>query len=63
MGAQVGGFCKGLSIAALGMLTGIGLTLALTQYPGVFELRLGIEEGYLKMDGSQICNLAVKSER
>lgn len=62
MGAQVGGICRGVSIAALGMLTGIGLALALTQYPGVFELRLGIEESYLKMDGSQMCDLAVKPE-
>lgn len=62
MGAQLGGFCKGVSIAALGLLTGIGLALALTQYPGVFELRLSVEESYLKMDGSQMCDLAVKTE-
>lgn len=52
--------CKGVSIATLGLLTGAGIALALTQYPGVFELRLNAEESYLKMDGSPSCDFKAK---
>lgn len=60
MSGQIKALLQGVSVAALGMLTGAGLALALTQYPGVFELRLGIEESYLKMDGSSLCPVEPK---
>ena len=63
MGNQIGEIFKGVSIAALGLLAGAGLSLALTQYPGVFELRLGIEESYLRMDGSPKCDLLARLEK
>jgi len=60
MDTQIGRICKGVSAAALGLLTGAGLALALTQYPGIFEVRLGIEESSIKMDGSSICDLSIR---
>lgn len=63
MDAQIGGFFKKISVGALGLLTGVGLALVLTQYPGVFEVRLGLEESSIKMDGSPKCDLIAQPEK
>jgi hypothetical protein len=61
MAAQMGEFFRRVSIAAFGFLTGAGLAVALTEYPGVFEVRFSAEESFLKMDGSSKCDLVAQS--
>lgn len=55
LGEDLKKFLRKTSLAAAGLLTGVGLTLVLTQYTGVVEVRLTTEESYLRVDGSRIC--------
>lgn len=57
LGEELKQFLRKATLAIAGLLTGVGLTLVLTEYPGVLELRVNAKESYLKVDGSRSCEV------
>lgn len=53
-------FLNKSTLTVAGLLTGAGLTLLLTQYPGVMELHINSEGSSIRVNGSPECEAAAE---